>query len=365
MKYLSFLIKPASSLCNLRCTYCFYQDVSNRRDVKSYGIMEKETMKTLIDRATEAVDEDGILNFAFQGGEPTLAGLQYFYDFVHYVEQKTTNQRVYYSLQTNGILLDEQWAEFFKKNQFLVGVSLDGYESNTNYFRKDQKGKGSYEQVMKGIGYLKKYHVQYNILTVLTNRLAKHPQAFYKFIKDQNFPFVQCIPCLGELGQSDGFQLTLDSYVNFYKKVYDLWLQDYIHGEYRSIYLFDNLLLMLCDRPPQQCGMLGFCNVQFVAESNGNIYPCDFYVLDQYYLGNIKEQTIEEILKSKNLEIFIKEEKRSSPLCKDCPYWKICRGGCKRQNVVYLTEKRCAHRELLEYIYPTLSRIAYSLKRDS
>ena len=363
MKYLSFLIKPASSLCNLRCTYCFYKDVSNKREVKSYGIMKKETMEVLIDRAVDAVDEDGILNFAFQGGEPTLAGLQYFYDFVQYVEKRKTNQNVYYSLQTNGVLIDEKWAEFFKKYSFLVGVSLDGYESNHDFFRKDEKGQGVYKKIIKGIECLKKYHVQYNILTVLTNRLAKHPKAFYDFIRTQDFPFVQCIPCLGELGSLDGFQLTLDSYVNFYKKIYDLWLEDYVNGKYRSIYLFDNLLLMLCDRPPQQCGMLGFCNVQFVIESNGNVYPCDFYVLDQYYIGNIKEQSIEEMLKSKNLEDFIKEEKKSSPLCKECPFWKICRGGCKRQNVVYLTEKRCAHKELLEYIYPTLSRIAFSLRR--
>ena len=362
MKYLSFLIKPASSLCNLCCTYCFYQDVSSRREVKSYGIMEKETMEILIDRAIEASDDDGVLNFAFQGGEPTLAGIGYFRAFVQYLEKKKTNQTIYYSLQTNGILIDEQWASFFKTNQFLVGVSLDGYEANTNYFRKDEQGKGVYDRIMKGIECLKKYQVPYNILTVLTNRLARHPNAFYKFVKKQNFPFIQCIPCLGELGEAGGFQLTQDSYVEFYKKIYELWIQDYMQGEYRSIYLFDNLLLMLCDRPPQQCGMLGFCNVQFVVESNGNVYPCDFYVLDQYYIGNVKENKIEEILKNKNLERFIKEEKRSSSICKDCPFWKICRGGCKRQNVVYLSENRCAHKELLEYIYPTLSRVARSLK---
>ena len=362
MKYLSFLIKPSSSLCNLRCTYCFYQDVSKRRQVKSYGIMKKEVMEKVIERAFEAIDDNGVLNFAFQGGEPMLSGIEFFQQFASYVEERKTGQTVYYSIQTNGVLINDEWASFFAKKGFLVGVSLDGYESNTNYFRKDEKGNGVYGKIMDGIGILKKHQVPFNILTVLTNRLAKHPDAFYSFIKDQEFPFVQCIPCLGELEGDFGFQLEKERYFSFYKRVYDLWLNDYIKGEYRSIYLFDNLLLMLCDRPPQQCGMLGFCSVQFVIESNGNVYPCDFYVLDEYYCGNLLEDKIEDILKNTNLQRFIKEEKKHYTVCDTCPFWKICRGGCKRQNVVYLDEKGCGHKELLEYIYPTLSQIAKHIR---
>ena len=151
MKFLSVLIKPASSLCNLRCRYCFYEDVSRQREQMSYGVMTKGVMKHLIDRIFEAVDEDGTVVFAFQGGEPTLAGLSYYREFVVYVDSKKKNRTICYVLQTNGTLLDDEWGVFFRENQFLVGVSLDGYESNTNEFRIDSEGSGIYRNIMNGI----------------------------------------------------------------------------------------------------------------------------------------------------------------------------------------------------------------------
>lgn len=384
MKYLSFLVKPASSMCNLKCPYCFYEDVSKRRERSCSGKMQPEIMQSLIDRAVADTDADAELVFAFQGGEPMLAGLDYYQRFTAYVREKKGSRTVRYAIQTNGTLIDETWAKFFAEEAFLVGVSLDGYESNTNRFRLNKDGKGMYAQIMQGIRLLEQFQVDYNILTVLTPRLAAHPEAYYHFLKDQGFSYVQCIPCLGELpeqrkvpagehyeengerkknvvGAGNEQELKPKQYAEFYKRFYRLWLDDYVRGDYRSVTLFDNLLLMLTDRPPQQCGMLGFCTAQLVVEADGNVYPCDFYVLDEYCCGNLKDQTLQEILYSSTMQNFLREEKEIKKICETCPFWKICRGGCKRQNRTYLTEEWCGHQEFLMYAYPTLSRIAQTL----
>ena len=384
MKYLSFLVKPASSLCNLKCPYCFYEDVSKRRERSCSGKMQPEMMQILIDRAVAETDMDAEVAFAFQGGEPMLAGLDYYRRFTAYVRKKKGRRTVRYAIQTNGTLIDETWAKFFAEEQFLVGVSLDGYESNTNRFRLDKKGKGMYAQIMQGIRLLEQFKVDYNILTVLTPRLAAHPEAYYHFLKDQGFSYVQCIPCLGELpeqrkvpagehyeesgerkknavGAGNEQELKPKQYAEFYKRFYRLWLDDYVRGDYRSVTLFDNLLLMLTDRPPQQCGMLGFCTAQLVVEADGSVYPCDFYVLDEYCCGNLKDHTLQEILYSGTMQKFLREAKETKKICETCPFWKICRGGCKRQNRTYLTEEWCGHREFLMYAYPTLSRIAQTI----
>lgn len=269
------------------------------------------------------------------------------------MNEKKTNQTIHYCIQTNGTLLDDKWAEFFYRNQFLTGISLDGYESNTNRFRVDRGGNGKYEQIMAGIDILRTYGVEFNILAVITQQLSRHPKAFYRFLKSHGFRYVQCIPCLGELGAEAGdseYELQPDGYLRFYKGLYELWAEDYRQGDYMSVTLFDNLMLMLHDRPPQQCGMLGFCSVQFVVEANGNVYPCDFYVLDEYCCGNLAEKSVTELAVCETMKRFLHETKKSYPICETCPFAGICHGGCKRQNRAYLREKTCAHQELLSYI---------------
>ena len=128
-----------------------------------------------------------------------------------------------------------------------------------------------------------------------------------------------------------------------------------------SISLFDNILLMLTDRIPNQCGMLGSCSMQFVVEADGSVYPCDFYVLDEYCCGNVFENSVEEIGKSEALRAFFEKKNKTGSNCVDCPFWGICRGGCKRQQGSYLQEGRCAHREFLEYAYPTMRKIAQTI----
>ena len=365
MKNLSFLIKPASSLCNMRCKYCFYADVSDHREIKSNGIMNKETMNNLIKRALGELDEDGYVTFAFQGGEPTVAGLPYFEEFTETVNQmKRPHQHISYALQTNGVVLDDKWCEFFHKHQFLVGVSLDGYKENHDAFRIADGNKATYKKVMEGIACLRKHQVDFNILTVLSRQLARHPQKLYEFYQREQFNYIQLIPCLAGLDEKENiFSLTPQLFSDFYKKFYDLWLNEYTKGIYRSISFIDNIVLMYANQLPHQCGMLGHCSLQFVVESDGSVYPCDFYVLDEYKSGNINENGIEEIAQNEISQKFLKEERLFSPLCASCEFEQICHGNCRRMCNTYYDEKYCGYQDFLRYASPTISRIAFQFRR--
>lgn len=360
MKVLSFLIKPASSSCNLKCKYCFYADVSEHRLMKSNGVMNNETMESLIQKAFYALDEDGDVTFAFQGGEPTVAGLDYFQKFCTYVDKKKKEQQsVHYAIQSNAYNFDDTWCDFFHRYDFLVGVSLDGYKENHDYFRLTTGNKATYTTVMKSLDLLRKHEVKFNVLTVLSKQLAKHPQKLYAFYKKQNIEYIQLIPCIAGLDEVENpFALTPELFANFYKAFYDVWLEELKSGIYRSISLFDNIIPMYEDIPPHLCGLLGYCSLQFVVESDGSVYPCDFYVLDAYNGGNVKELDLMEIAKNEVMQGFLKEEKSMSVLCDTCPFISICHGNCKRMNSLYFHDQYCGYQDFLSYAYPTMKVLA-------
>ena len=364
MKNLSFLIKPASSSCNLKCKYCFYADVSEHRQIKSNGIMKEEVMKKLIDQALSHLDEDGEVTFAFQGGEPTVAGIDYFKAFCAYVDEvKKAKQKIHYALQSNAYVIDDEWCTFFHQYDFLIGVSLVGYKENQDYFRSNTGNKATYKTVMQAIHTLEKYEVRYNVLTVLSKQLAKHPNKLYEFYKKENIRYIQLIPCLAGLDEEKNpFALTPQLFASFYKAFYDCWLKEMQAGVYRSIGLFDNIIPMYADVPPQQCGLLGYCSIQFVVESDGSIYPCDFYVLDEYKGGNLMEMDLMDIANSAPMQGFVKEKKQMSPLCDTCPFVSICHGNCKRMNTLYFDKQYCGYQDFLKYAYPTMITIAKQMQ---
>jgi len=349
MKYFSMLIKPASSICNLKCKYCFYNDVKENRSIPSYGVMDTKTIDNIIVKALTFFKDETTIQFAFQGGEPTCAGLAYFKYFIAFAKK---NQKAYhniqYSIQTNGTLLDDEWIAFFVENNFLVGVSLDGFKSNNDKFRIDQADNGTFTKIMDNIEKMRKVGIPVNILTVLTSELAAQPHQLYQFYQENNFGFVQLIPCLPPLGkETDEYSLKPKEFSTFYQAFFDDWYQDFIKGKYLSVTLFDNLILMFKDRPPLQCGYLGFCRMQFVCEADGSIYPCDFYVLDEFKVGNINSDSIEKLANSDVVKTFINQKKRISNRCADCRYWRICYGQCKRLNINYFDDEFCGLQDFL------------------
>ena len=214
MNAISFLIKPASSLCNMDCRYCFYKDVVDHREIPSYSIMQEDTMLALIKQALSSYQD---ITFAFQGGEPTLAGLSFYRTFIAHVNQYKTNQSIHYAIQTNGLSINDEWCAFFKENHFLVGISLDGYKDNHDFLRLDAEGNPTYTKVIQAMNLLKKYGVELNVLIVLTSYLAKHPQKLFQWILKYQLHYVQFIPCLPPLQGTTRYALTPKLFASFYK----------------------------------------------------------------------------------------------------------------------------------------------------
>lgn len=331
MPPLSLLIKPVSSLCNLRCKYCFYHSLAENRKVGYYGTMSADTLETIVKKAFLYADK--ICIFAFQGGEPTLAGLDFYKNFIGYVKKyNTKNINVSCAIQTNGTLIDDEWAKFFFENKFLVGISLDGPKDIHNYFRYDANGSSLFIKVMEAIKLLNKYKVEYNILSVVTSYSARHVQKIYNFFKKNNFKFLQFIPCLDPLDEKNeqDYSLTNEKYTLFLKLLFDLWYEDIKIKNMISIRLFDSFLGTILRYPPDTCGTNGICSANLVIEADGSVFPCDFYVLDKWLLGNINENNFGDILNSKIIKEFINESYNINPECEMCRFNKLCKGGCKR-----------------------------------
>ena len=335
MPPLSLMIKPASSLCNLSCEYCFYKDVSEHREHLGFGVMEKETAEILIEKSLQYADGENV-SFAFQGGEPTIAGLDFFKFFVETVKEKNVkNSKIFYGIQTNGTLVDLEWARFFHDNNFLVGLSLDG-DFDGNKFRKKPSGENSFYKILTTAELLKKHNVEFNILTVLTGFCADNGEKVYKFFRSKGFKYIQFIPCLKPFDSHEESELymTPEQYGDFLIKVFNLYVKDYVRHNYISIRQFDNWVRLFLKQPVEQCGILGHCTHQYVSEANGNIYPCDFYCTDEYFLGNILETDFATMEKSETAKNFIKESLKIPEKCKNCNVFGLCRaGGCKRTQV--------------------------------
>lgn len=335
MPPLSLLLKPASSACNLRCAYCFYTDEAQKRQVANYGMMPEEVARAVVDKAL--AEAEGSISFLFQGGEPTLAGLEFYRRFTALVEERAPKGlAVHYAIQTNGTLLDEEWCRFFSGKRFLVGLSLDGNRACHDHFRRDGAGRGTYDQVVRASRLLDRAGAEYNILAVVTNHLARHIQSVFSSLCKSGFRFQQYIPCLDPLDETRGgnsYSLSPAQYGNFLKALFDLWYQELERGEYYSIRFFDNLVWMLAGRQPEQCSMRGCCSNQYLIEADGSVYPCDFYGLDPYKIGNVRNNSWRQLDQARKELGFVEQSQRVPEECCVCRWYALCRNGCRRDRL--------------------------------
>lgn len=277
---------------------------------------------------------DGMISYVFQGGEPTLRGLEFFEKVIEYQKQYNKN-RVYVNnaIQTNGYALNEEWAKFFKENHFLVGFSLDGTKENHDLYRHNTEGEGTYDRILKSINLMDAYGVDYNILTVVTKDTAEHISEIYKEYQTRGWNYQQYIACLDPLGEERGknpYALTPVQYGSFLIELFQLWYEDWKKKKQPYIRQFDNYIGILMGYQPESCDQRGSCGVQTVVEADGSVYPCDFYMLDEYYLGNLNEHRIEDIERMRKEIGFIERSEKVSEECRKCQYYRICRGGCQR-----------------------------------
>lgn len=317
------MIKPASAKCNASCKYCFYRDEVAVRSVKDYGTCSISLAHSIIKKALEYVGS-GHLSIVFQGGEPTLAGYDFFNEFFSFIQNENVNQaKIFLSLQTNGLLIDEKWAKLFKKHNVLVGISLDGTKADNS--SRVALGKEIYPDTLRAIAVLRDEGVPFNVLSVIHKGNVKSGKAIMQEFINRRFSFVQFIPYLGE---QEEFMLTPEEYGAFLIDTFSIYGANFNTPNRISVREFDNYILLLQTGKAEQCGMNGRCEPQLVLEGDGTAFPCDFYCTDDYVLGNVKDDSIEALLSSPVATSF---RNRTLPSdCTVCPYLRICHGGCKR-----------------------------------
>jgi uncharacterized protein len=294
--------------------------------------MTEHTLETIVQKALSEAQKHCV--FGFQGGEPTLAGLDFFEKLIAFEKKHNVNKvSISHTIQTNGLLLDHAWANFFRENNFLVGLSIDADKKIHDAFRLDMSGKGTHTRCLSAARLLSKQHVDFNILSVITRQLAKHPESAYRFYKQHDFRHLQFIPCLDGLHQLHGanyYSLDAKTYGHFLCRIFDLWYADVIKQNYRSIRAFDNYIHMLMGYPPESCAMNGVCSTYALIEADGSVYPCDFYAVDEFLLGNVHTHSFRDMLNGAVAETFVAPSRQLDPACTSCEYLPLCRGGCRR-----------------------------------
>lgn len=361
------MLKPASSLCNMGCKYCFYADVASSRCTTSYGIMTENTAEAIISSIYSELAPEDRVHFAFQGGEPTLAGLPFFRHFTA-VASKREDITVSFALQTNGLALNEEWCDFLKEKNFLVGLSLDILPEIHDSARVDNHGKGTYKRVSDALSLLKKSGVAFNLLCTLTNAVARHPRQVWNQLVKLDIDFVQFTPCLGDLETSEKspYSLTPQRFADFYIQLFQYWFEDYKKDKRRSIKLFDDIVNLMVLGRPTNCGMNGICTPQLVVESDGSTYPCDFYCLDQYCMGNLASEPISKLLDSPQVKEFLNRPHTRPELCADCKYRIFCGGGCKRMQKEMccdINDNFCGYKTFLDQCGGELHRLAQQIRQ--
>lgn len=350
MRALSLMLKPASSECNLACGYCFYHSLCASRSAPSHGFMSERTFEHILSKAVRFASGAPIA-LSFQGGEPLLRGKEFFLRAASAISgYRKKGIEISVGIQTNGTLIDEEWCDIFAKNGWLVGLSLDGDEE-ANAFRVDKNGNATFSKVIAAARLMQRKNVEFNVLSVLTAPVAQRAGEIYDFFKKNGFRYLQFIPCLkpfrfDERGridsdpdyssaEADGRRYTLSSeeYFRFLVEVFARYYDDYMAGDYVSVRQFDNFVRLAHFESAEQCGMNGHCTHQFVIEGDGEVYPCDFYCLDEYSLGNVKSGDFATFAAHPKAQAFIKESMILPVKCKACEFFALCRNGCKRERL--------------------------------
>lgn len=325
MNKVELLIKPVSYQCNLECTYCFYQktaDLYPNRNLR----MRPDILGKMISQSMKTADGEACV-FSWQGGEPLLAGVEFFRQVVE-LQKKwgRPGQIVSNTIQTNATLLNRSWISLFHEYNFLVGVSLDGPRHIHDYYRRQRSGQGTFDQVVKGIRLLREGRVEFNILSTIGRKTAQHADKIYRFFLSQGFHYLQFIPAVDRShGKIQEFSILPSQYGDFLCALFDAWWN---HGSpAASIRLFDNILEMLLYGRASSCMFKPECGEYIVIESSGDAYPCDFFVRREWKLGNIGEANVGQLLERARSR-FGRLKRHIPSDCDRCRWRFICPNGC-------------------------------------
>ncbi len=329
MDSLNLLLKPISFCCNLDCDYCFYKETEALYP-DGRTAMAEETMEAVVQKALASGAHYN--SFCWQGGEPTLLGVPFFEKVVAVqMRYRRPDQMIENSIQTNGLLIDENWCRFLKNHDFLVGLSIDGPAEMHDRYRRTSKGIGTFDRVIKSAALMKKHQVAFNILTLLTDANIKQAQGLYSFYQEHGFRHIQMIPCFetdARTGSPLPFALNGGDLGLFYCRFFDLWWQDGF--PYVSIRLFEDILLYLLDGVHASCSWLKECASYLLVEHNGDCFPCDFFVKPEWRLGNLLQDSLPAILDHPKRAAFADLKADIPDECRSCKWHPFCNGDCTR-----------------------------------
>jgi len=327
---LSVMWKTVSEDCNLACDYCYYSTCGGKPGPKINRIDSNVLEKFIKEYMAQS---NGSVSFAWQGGEPLLAGLDFFEEVVRLqAKHAPPNTVISNALQTNGTLINEEWALFFKKFNFLIGVSVDGPQKIHDSRRVTGSGKGSFEQVMRGINHLRNHEVDFNILTVIHELNVDKARELMEFYTKERFTYIQFIPCMDfraqQTDKAGKYLITPQQYGRFLCEAFDIW---YNEGDPTvSVRFFDNVLSVYLNQEAEICVHRKSCPKTLILEQNGDAYPCDFYISDEYKLGNVGQDSLNDILSSPVYNKFLSMKPKLPDKCIRCEYLPLCHGGCPR-----------------------------------
>ena len=339
------MAKPAGATCNLACRYCYYLEKKNLYKNSAQQMMSDELLERFIREYSQSVTTQEIF-FTWHGGEPLMRS-QSFFEKVIRLEQRYAGGRwVVNSIQTNGTLLTDEWCEFFHKNGWLVGISIDGRQEYHDAYRKTRAGKGSWEKVMQGINLLNKHGVEWNALAVVNRKNGDDPVGFYRFFKEIECKYLQFTPVVerlfphddgrtlasadeGEENALTDFSVTPEQWGGFLCQLFDEWVRKDVGV--LSVQLFEATLANWAGITPGVCTMSRSCGHAGVMEWNGDVFSCDHFVFPQYKLGSLKQHSLVEMMYSPQQKAFGNRKMEGLPTqCKKCQWLFACNGECPR-----------------------------------
>ncbi|MBD3266948.1 anaerobic sulfatase maturase [bacterium] len=333
----SVLVKPASADCNLKCEYCFYLEKAGLFPETKVHRMADEVLEEMVKQVMQAGSPQ--VSFGWQGGEPTLMGLDFFRKAVEFQQQYGNwRQTVGNGMQTNGLVIDEEWCEFLLEYNFLVGLSLDGPQHVHDKYRLFGTGKGSWDKVRKAGDLMLEKGVAVNALVVVNDYSWQFAEEIYETLKGFGYEFMQFIPCVEphptEPNQVASFSVNGEQYGEFLCKLYDCWKKDFKDGlPTTSVRYFDSIFHLYVDMAPPECTLLEECGCYTVIEHNGDIYSCDFFVTPEWKLGNVKTDNLLEALNSDRQNEFGCLKSNRPPECQECKWLEKCWGGCTKDRL--------------------------------
>ncbi|MBN2289014.1 MAG: anaerobic sulfatase maturase [Candidatus Glassbacteria bacterium] len=334
LKPFTLLVKPVGSRCNLSCSYCFYLGTDEHLGVGRPGVMPAGVLERMVgDYLSYGFPTSA---FTWQGGEPTLAGLEFYKKAVELQMAHGRNgQAVANALQTNGVLLDERWAGFLAEYRFLVGLSLDGPQPLHDHYRKDHRGRPTFDRVMAAAALMRRHRVEFNILSMITAKSERLGGEIYRFLVGEGFRHLQFIPCV-EYGQADGKPAPQNcsprGYGQFLCDVFDCWYPGDVGRV--SVRTFEGLVALLAGEPRLSiCNLGKVCDHYLVVEKDGGVFPCDFFVAEDYLLGNLMDKPLAKIYLSDRERSFAHLKADLPAKCTACRYLEICYGGCPKDRL--------------------------------